>query len=217
MNGLISMTNIALDWSASAMTLAFYAGANAALLATAVLVIDALFRRWLSSRQMGLLWGIVLLRLLIPVGPSSSFSLQNLLPTTQSERSVPSDPTREPSANSRNLAYSQPRGTISRDPISSVSVAATQAIGVSLAVELFLTVFPSVCIFGGVTSFVWTMIAHWRFCRQLQQVPPCGDQRLRHMHGRKSDIIGAGRRNPAGMMIEYRGIYQRRSLNSSRE
>src|SRR5580704_1947551 len=67
-------------WSQRAMIGAIDAGLSAALLAAVVLVINVLFRRWLSARQMGLLWGFVLVRLLFPIAPSSIFSLQNLLP-----------------------------------------------------------------------------------------------------------------------------------------
>src|SRR5438128_1605126 len=91
MNGCMSLIALAWAWSADAFMLAIYAGAWAGLLATVVLVINFFFRRWLSARQMGLLWGVVLLRLLIPVAPSSSFSLQSLLPSSQTETSQMSD------------------------------------------------------------------------------------------------------------------------------
>src|SRR6185312_11252237 len=78
MNESMSWIEMLSNWSEHALMLALYAAASSALLAVVVLVINMLFRRWLSSRQMGLLWGIVLLRLFVPIAPSSPLSLQNL-------------------------------------------------------------------------------------------------------------------------------------------
>src|SRR5262245_15822492 len=56
------------------------AGLASIPLAAAVLLVNLLGRRWLSAGQMGLLWCLVLVRLLIPGAPASPFSLQNLIP-----------------------------------------------------------------------------------------------------------------------------------------
>ena len=61
------------------LTWAIYAGLWAGLLATIVLAINLLLRRWLTAGQMGLLWGLVLVRFGPPIAPSSSLSLKNLL------------------------------------------------------------------------------------------------------------------------------------------
>jgi len=49
----------------------------AALLVVVVLLIQLTCRRWLRPAQLGLLWGIVLLRLMLPAAPQSMFSLQS--------------------------------------------------------------------------------------------------------------------------------------------
>src|SRR5579862_5681261 len=67
------------DWSQGTLTWVIDAGLSSALLATVVLAINVVFRHWLTARQMGLLWGLVLARLLVPVGPPSAFSLQNVV------------------------------------------------------------------------------------------------------------------------------------------
>src|SRR6187549_2805471 len=50
----------------------------AALLAVVILAIQFTCRRWLRPAQLGLLWGIVLLRLMLPAAPQSMLSLQSL-------------------------------------------------------------------------------------------------------------------------------------------
>lgn len=54
------------------------AAVAATWLAGAVLLINVVFRRWLSAGQLCWLWGLVLVRLLIPVAPESRLSLQNI-------------------------------------------------------------------------------------------------------------------------------------------
>src|SRR5262245_50688036 len=78
MDGSMSLVPRAAAWCEWALDLALCAGSMAGLLAMVVLAINILFRRWFSARQMSFLWGLVLLRLLLPVAPSSALSLQNL-------------------------------------------------------------------------------------------------------------------------------------------
>ena len=71
MDGLTWVTELSdgiVDW----LELAIEAGSYAGLLAIVVLCINLLFRRWLTAGQMGLLWGLVLLRLVVPAGPGSA-------------------------------------------------------------------------------------------------------------------------------------------------
>jgi bla regulator protein blaR1 len=180
MNGFMSLLAIALDWSENAAIMAIWAGLCAGLLAMVVLVINALFRRWLSSRQMGLLWGIVLLRLLIPVAPSSSFSLQNLLQSDPIEMTEPIDVNLQPGASSGGVAYNAtPEDSHSQTP--AAAEAAPDAIDLSVAVDRFFTMLPLVWLIGGTAFLIWTAIFHWRFCRGLKQIKTCDDQRLRSL------------------------------------
>ncbi|MFO1093259.1 MAG: M56 family metallopeptidase [Planctomycetaceae bacterium] len=55
----------------------------AALLAAVVFAIQLTCARWLRPAQLGLLWSVVLLRLMLPAVPQSPLSLQNLLRTTE--------------------------------------------------------------------------------------------------------------------------------------
>lgn len=193
MNGCMSLIESALNLASAALLLAICAATFAGLLAVVVLAMNVLFRRWLSSRQMGLLWGIVLLRLLIPFAPSSSFSLQNLLPPTpvaitdsveigpgvymdlaqtasdaeQLPAEIESD---ESESSSDSIARSVARMPTARE------------IAVEILEFSFVEGLPSLLLVVvwliGATSFLVTIIAYWRFVRRLKQVPVCADQRL---------------------------------------
>src|SRR5262245_5097990 len=84
MNGFMSLIESAREWSVWGASLTILAAESALLLAIVVVTINLACRRWLSSGQMGVLWGLVLLRLLVPIAPSAVFSLQNVLPGSQS-------------------------------------------------------------------------------------------------------------------------------------
>ena len=85
MNGFLFAFSYPNDFSMTVLELLMYPTSAATLLALFVLVINILFRKWLSAGQMGLLWGLVLLRLAMPVGPESSLSLQNLFISVEQE------------------------------------------------------------------------------------------------------------------------------------
>ena len=76
MSSLQELLNPVYEVGAFGLELAAYATFSAALLAVIVLAINLLFRRWMTARQMNLLWALVLVRLMLPIGPPSSLSLQ---------------------------------------------------------------------------------------------------------------------------------------------
>lgn len=80
MNAIHSLVADAVDLAEFGFILAIQAGWAAGLIAAAVLVVNLVCHRWLSAGQLGLLWAIVLLRLVIPVAPGSSWSLQQAAP-----------------------------------------------------------------------------------------------------------------------------------------
>ena len=65
-NGLTTFFHFLFVWSAHGMYWAGLAGYWAAVLAIVVLAINLVARRWLTASQMGLLWGLVLLRMVMP-------------------------------------------------------------------------------------------------------------------------------------------------------
>src|SRR5215211_3658243 len=81
MSWIVDLREVFADW----LGIAVEAGVYASLLTIVVLVINLLFRRWLSAGQMGLLWGLVLLRLVVPIVPGSPLSLENLVTSEESQ------------------------------------------------------------------------------------------------------------------------------------
>ena len=88
MNGFMEFAHELWEWSAWVLSGAIGAGVSAALLAGVAVIINVFCRRWISARQMGWLWGFVLLRLLIPEAPTSPCSLQNVLHCVERMRST---------------------------------------------------------------------------------------------------------------------------------
>jgi bla regulator protein blaR1 len=174
MNERVSLLAMSLEWSENAAILTIWAGLCAGLFAAVVLIINALCRRWLSSRQMGLLWGMVLLRLLIPVAPSTSLSLQNLFPTAQTEMTEPIDINLQPDGDSRSVVDASTPG----DSHSRAS-AASQTTSLSVAVDRFFTTLPLIWLVGGGAFLIWTTTFHLQFCRRLKHIKVCDDPMLR--------------------------------------
>jgi beta-lactamase regulating signal transducer with metallopeptidase domain len=174
MNGIASMFEIVYDAAAGLLQQAIYAGGYAALLAAPVLLINLVFRRWLSAGQLVFLWGLVLVRLLLPVAPATSLSLQNLISSEEVATAGPQ------------LHYMN-----APDTIQTVNTDMTQSAGphsgaytpiaagfVEGLVLWLLALLPLVWIGGAVSSICWNVIGHWQLCRQVGRQPACRDERL---------------------------------------
>ncbi len=156
-------------WVSFGIEWAIFAGLFAALLAAVVLPINLLLRRWITAGQMGLLWGLVLARLLIPIAPSSFFSLQNAfnrllaaetLPATAPAELEPINDTPNPSLS--NAESRQPAAADTQD-------ATWDWVGIAV---------PWVWSVGAVASLVWTLAPNWRFSRKIKGLPQSADVRL---------------------------------------
>lgn len=176
MNGFSNSFAALLSWSAEGLQLAVWAGASAGLLATFVLAVNIFARRWLSARQMGILWGIVLFRLLIPVVPSSSISLQNLLPSMiigeREPRGVDRDSFTIPSY--RAAPDAQPHGdteVVLANPVPATPDAAA-------LVDNLAMLLPLIWVAGAGVCLLTTAIAHWRFSQRLKRAEVLDDSRL---------------------------------------
>lgn len=178
MNGFTWLFTQIWNWSAEALVLAIYAAGSAALLAVVVTLVNVFCRRWLSARQMGLLWGLVLLRLLVPIAPASFFSLQNLLPIIENKMGQPSDLIAQPGVGYGDV---QPN-PVATTPYATVPAAADAAVPgdnlLSLIEELFEMMLPVVWLIGAIATVLGTAIVHLRFCRRLKQVLASDDARL---------------------------------------
>ena len=178
MNGFLSLCELFLSWSEEVFALAFAAGVLAGPLAAVVLAVNMFCRRWLSARQMGFLWGLVLLRLLLPVAPSSSLSLQNLPSFAESRQAEPSALIRPLDSYSDVPRYAKPLPAAGPYADASSPPPATRTFDVFSAVEGCLAILGQAWVFGAVAVSLGTMTAHLLFCRRLKSISPCEDPRL---------------------------------------
>lgn len=181
MNGFLSLFATILFCSQEALGLAIVSAALAGLLAIVVLAFNIFCRRWLSARQMSLLWGLVLLRLLLPVAPSSSLSLQNLLTRAENEIAAPSDPPFIPYQDSE-VGYARPLPTSAATPSNSAAPVAPEiaesSLDFSVVENWICTLLPIVWLAGGIATLVGATFVHLLFCRRLKTAAACADQRL---------------------------------------
>ncbi len=168
MNGFEAGLAFAYQWGSAGLELAVVAAGYAALLAVAVALVNVLFRRWLSAGQLGLLWGLVLVRLMLPIAPESSLSLQNL------SRAVPAVEAATPPAVSASAAVLD---TLDPPSYSAEWQPPTPSLA-EQAGDLFLALLPLVWLAGAVAVVCWTMIVNWRFSRRARRTPVCRDERL---------------------------------------
>lgn len=181
MNGIVTAIEIVRNWSEQWLVLVIKAGAAAALLAAVVLVVNLILRRWLAPRQMGLLWGLVLLRLLLPVAPPSVCSLQNLW-GCMSPAERPVTVPRPTGLDSQNVTAVRTLAGVDY-PAPSSAPPASERSDVMPAVDRVINwinaALPLIWIVGAVAWVLRASIVHWRFCRRLKSTPECDDPRIR--------------------------------------
>src|SRR5580704_15472718 len=219
MNGFMSLVGMVSEWTEHALELAILAGVCAGLLAIVVCAINVLGRRWLSARQMSLLWGLVLLRLLVPVAPSSTFSLEALARFVHNEMNRPTAAPAELQADAE-----QPDGRQSESAPALVAVgldasqspeaspsnaapstAALLGVDFSVAIDTLLASLPTAWLIGAIAYVVWTSLADWRFRRRLNRVRACDDPRVLALWQTCRDQVGTRRRIP---IVQFDGISQ---------
>ncbi|HVX13485.1 MAG TPA: M56 family metallopeptidase [Pirellulales bacterium] len=176
MNGVAALVTCCFDLLPGVFELAVFAAAWAALLVPGVLAVNVVLRRWLSARQMGLLWGIVLVRLLLPIAPSSPLSVQNLLSAIQEwgESDV--------AVSRANAGYADVQQTRSNAVIATApDYGAPQPVtadDVALVIHRLLDSLPWVWFAGFAAILGGTTIAQQRFSRRLKRLDPSDDRRL---------------------------------------
>lgn len=191
MSGFLIATNSLTEIKTQILLLLVSATIAAAVLALVVLMVNFLIRRWLTAGQMALLWGLVLLRLVIPFGfmPESSFSLQNIL-LAPAQVSTPVGPTANATAN---LQSSVDKSTQSDAPQAVVHTSDTKTVrgttpeysltGTALnslksMLKYCLQVLPLIWLTGSIIILGYTLIAHWRFTNKLNRLTVSTDRRL---------------------------------------
>ncbi|MAC53091.1 MAG: hypothetical protein CME31_11145, partial [Gimesia sp.] len=142
-------------------------------------------RKWLTAGQMALLWGLVLIRLAMPVGPESSVSLQNLIqaigqriPTAES----PVEPWRPVIHESPAAAHLSATDLKTPDfnPISeSESNSVTTLLPMfTRSLSSILLFLPLIWLTGALCLLLYTVISHWRFTGKINRITASAEERL---------------------------------------
>jgi bla regulator protein blaR1 len=204
MNGFMSFLSDWCEWPAWGLNLAVGAGIWAALLASVVLVINVCFRRWITARQMAWLWGLVLLRLLVPVAPTSSCSLQYVLrcdPGSLLGRGTAADPNvPDPSAAA---ASKVPEPSAAPSP--TASQPAIDTAEPPPDVDWVEPLLSWTWLAGGCGFLCWTLFCQWRFSRSLKRTALAADRRASHLWDECCPTAGLRRRLP---LLQFDGVRQ---------
>jgi len=181
--------------------LALVAGLNGAYLTLFVLAINLVFRRWLTPAQMGLMWGLVLLRLLVPVAPSSPISIHNLFITTSygtPERlhidSQPGPRADSDPQTSATLSTSLGTPVLFQPQISEPAKPVMEKV-----LDQVVFVIPWIWVVGALTTFLGTLVVHLRFCRKIHRLPQCEAPRIQTLW--KESCLVAGVRGPIPVIL----------------
>lgn len=160
----------------------FFATYAAFFLAAAVLIVNLVFRKWLTATQMGLLWGLVLIRLVIPSLPESSLSFQTLA-TDYSQQPAPEIRQSQPEDEVFTFTAadgSQVTQTASGVPVSSHPTQNVQPEESLLAELFFAFIELTPLIFGIVAPMIilWTVCSYWSFRRKILLDKPTEETRI---------------------------------------
>ncbi|MCA9041181.1 MAG: hypothetical protein KDA65_12585 [Planctomycetaceae bacterium] len=186
MNGspLIATTDGLYDLCQTGFEWTFIAGSTGAMLAIIVLLINLLCRRWISSFQMSLLWGLVLLRMLIPFAPGSEFSVQHILVSAynwiDSTLYAPPDPGQPQLHRLNGPAVAAP-ALVNTDYVYGIdNEGRTIAQSVSQRSETISLedLIPSLWSLISALIFIGSLVRYVLFHRRLTSKAPCTDPRL---------------------------------------
>lgn len=191
MNGLLLAFSYPNNLAEQILFLLIIPTIAAALLASVVLMINLFARKWLTAGQMGLLWGLVLLRLAMPLGlgPESYFSLQNLFFSLVQETAPVDIPVEAPIESWRSIGYHSKDAAIQNvsnavvfktPPVTELEFSFTETLlqYLTFMFELFLQVLPPIWFTGAVLIFGRMLVTHWRFTRKVTKALASTDDRL---------------------------------------
>lgn len=167
---MISLSNTPLELLEVVLEFAWECVVNATfpalLLAVVVLAVQWTCSRWLRPAQLGLLWGIVLVRLMLPVAPQSPFSLQTVF--RAADAPAPADPWAQSAPTSAPAGDMEPR---------TYTPAAPEVVEASL-VDSALDWLPMIWLLGCVLILAVTVCRYMLFAFRLRRRASTSDPRL---------------------------------------
>jgi beta-lactamase regulating signal transducer with metallopeptidase domain len=177
----------AMEWIGIGLTWCLLAALAAAPLAVFVWTIDAICGRWMAAKWRCALWTLVAARLLLPVGPPSGLSLQNLWLTIEGEsdhlrlvRSAP-EPSGATPAQPVVPWRPAPPARLATDHVSNDAKGAAPAVP---ARHWPSEAVASVWALVAAGLMLRSTVASWRFARQLRAIPEVD-------HGTAIDVLVA--------------------------
>ena len=194
LNGFTSCLEVSYELSEYGLHSAIVAGFAAAVLTIVVLAINLIARRWLTASQMGLLWGLVLLRMAMPIAPSSHTSIHNLIVylTSEAGATMASDQTVANAPLRPELAYFAAEASQAE---ARAVVTPAKAEAISLFDE-FLIWAPFVWLAGVLFVLTANLYTHWRFSWKVARSPGCEDERLHFLWKRCREELSIRREIP---------------------
>jgi len=211
MNGFMPLIELTSGYLRAAFLLVIHAALWGALLVAVPLLLNLLFRRWLTARQLVFVWGIVLLRLLLPVAPSSAFSLQNLARLMDRMQAnavrIHDDGTQEelgPLTGSELAALGPSSETGIRVGMDIVKVPTARELAegeleFTTAETPLFTMLSGAWLTIAVAYLLWTVVIYRLFVRKLAQYPPCEDGRIHRLWKECCERAGTRRQVPIVM------------------
>ena len=186
MNGFESALSGLNDFAEATLEHLFVPAMSAGFLMLFVLAVNLLARKWLSSAQMGLLWGLVLVRLAMPFGPASDFSLQNLLLINDQNMaaansiegpwrpaSVPSEPVRQWGAEEIDRML-----TLNATPAQEPDFSTTFVEKFTDALNFLFVCLPLIWFTGALVILMYTLCRHFYLTYRVNQVGCTSEERL---------------------------------------
>ena len=168
MSGLDAFTSAVVTLATHGLQMALAAAWGAAPLAGVAVLVNLFGRRWLTAGQMGVLWGLVVLRLAMPLAPDNPLSVHHLLVASTGDSSAVRPPE----------LLAAP--AMALEPTDATIAPATPAAEHAVQIPWFdWTALPPVAWFAGAAMLLGrTFLAHYLFCRRVRRASVGHDRRL---------------------------------------
>ncbi len=139
----------------------------AAIVGLVIVLIKSVLKNRLNARWNYIIWAVLILKLILPFGPQSIFSLFNVVPemtyNSMYEITGQTQYSKEAYVPLDIPAASETLSTLKADNMQSVGV---------------LDLLPYVWAFGAVAILLWLMVSYWVFYKKLQASVCCSDDRV---------------------------------------
>jgi beta-lactamase regulating signal transducer with metallopeptidase domain len=186
---------------------------QAAVVVVVVLVAQRVFRRWLTPRWRHALWFLVLARLIIPVGPSSSASIFNWVGINrvgviwtakgQATGEVPGNISISHAIHDRHFISTESAGFADRETIDPNPMPSDgPSVDLARSTSDFLAIAAlGICLLGFMTIVSWVSLANLRFWRRVRATSVAIDPKLQRAYVECCGEIGLRLSRAPGLLV----------------